>query len=113
LKGSWQWKDSTTHYQIMLNIYKDDKLSKYAGHSEPKRREDFKNGKYSLKKDSVLVINYDDNTTETCRISFVPKFGLTLIYGPNQGLYSNRKYILGKVIDKEVRANEAPPRIKN
>jgi hypothetical protein len=111
--GGWHWSDSTTTNVISLALRKDGSVSRYSGPNKTMHPEDLKNGKYTLKKDSVLVIEWNDQTIEKCQISLLSKNGLILTYGPDQGVFSNRKFVFGRVIDEEVRKDEIPPEIKN
>lgn len=115
LEGRWFWEDSTKTNIIVLDFREDNNIFRYAGPNNPVNRNNFKNGRYSLKKDSLLVITWDDKTTEECQISFSSKDSLFLTYGSNHGIFSNKKFKFGlpKGKDEEVRADEVPPEIKN
>jgi hypothetical protein len=114
LEGYWGWQDSTKANRIILQLGKNEFIRRYAGpFNGPTNPNDFKNGKYFLKKDSLLIITWDDKTIESCRISLLQNGGLILTYGSDQGKFSNQKYIFKKGIDdEEVRKDEIPPEIK-
>ena len=112
IEGAWLWKDSTNTNMISLIIKNDNLVSRYAGPNTTMHPEDFKNGKYSLSKDSLFFINGDSKTLESCRIKFIRENVIQLTYESTKGPFSNREYIFHRVFDEEVNKADIPPEVK-
>ena len=107
LVAAWYWADSTNTRSIsiffrnkkditqMLDLVKNPVITDSTN----------KNGKYSIKNDSILVITWNDGATEVRKFKFLNNYEdtlqMTIAKNDEPGL--NGIYIFHKVVDEEVK----------